>query len=285
MAEPGSNPRIAPLPAARGVEWFMAGLQLLRGHTLRLLTLALFLQLLAGLTQAGILGLFFFIALPALSAGMLEAMHVSRTGVRPRLGSLFAAFGSGRLVPLLIMGVLMLLAAMLAVGGMLAGLVTEVDPALVQRLEAGDPNAVLDLDPAFIERTLYGMVIGLFAGAALSYFGVPLIWFRGNGLGLALTDGIVALFRQWKPLLVLGLLLGLMSIPATLMTVLSVTHLAIGQSPPVLLNLATLLVVVVFQVIVFATQYVSYCDVFGTPGGGVKADAPEPGGGDDQLVA
>ena len=289
MAEP--NPKAPMLPFGKGVEWFFMGLGLVRAQPWRLLVLGLLLQLLAGLTQYSIFGLIFFLCLPAFSVGMLEAVRHVHAGGRPPVTALFAAFGHpDRLPRLLVLGTLMLIAVVFSVGFAMAGAVANLDPLLLQRLESGDPNAVMELDPAILTRTLYGMVIGMFLGAGITYFGAPLIFFRGNGLGQALVDGLVALIRQWKPLLVMGLLLGLLSIPPAILTVLTASHVALGESPPWFLSLPTMAVVVVFQVLVFATQYASYVEVFGVPGGsgGTRpedGDDAEAEDRDDQLVA
>lgn len=280
MSERRPNPRTAQFSAGAGLRWFLGALGLVRTQPMRLMALGLMLQLLAGLTQAGLFGLLVLLAMPVFAAGMLDAMDRVRNGHRPSLGSLFAGFGRpDALLALILLGGLVLAALLLTAGWAIAGLLPELDPDLIRRLEAGDTQAMLDLDPALIERVLYGVLIGLFLGAGLSFFSVPLVWFLRNGLGQAIFDGIVAMLRQWKALLVLGLLLGVLSIPPSILTVLSITYVAMGEAPPFLLSLSTLLVVVSFQVLAFAAQYVCFAEIFEWRA--PRAEARE----EDQLVA
>ena len=65
--------RIRVLPARQGIAWLAQGVALIRAQPARLLFLAVLLQLILGLTRVPLLGLFVILAVPALSAGVLQA--------------------------------------------------------------------------------------------------------------------------------------------------------------------------------------------------------------------
>lgn len=277
--------RPPPLPAARGVGWVIGGATLLWRQPLRLLLLGLLLQLIAGVSQIGILGMVFVLLVPAFSAGILQALQMAHAGQKPTALTLFVAFGEPRrLGPLVLLGALMLACALVAAGWSLAGILPQLDAELLGRLEAGDAEALLELDPAILQRTLLGLAAGLLLAAAISYFAVPLVWFAGAPAGQAIGAGLAAMLREWRALLVLGALLGLLSLPVAMLTAMSLTLVAVGGQAPLWVSLGTLLVVVVFQMLLFATQYLAFRDLFTGGPDHEPASSPQQAG-EDQLVA
>jgi hypothetical protein len=257
--------------------WLRGSVGLLATQPLRLLVIGLVLQLLAGVSQAGILGLLFLMVMPVLSAGVLQAMRQAAHGERPGLMTLFAGFSVtsalGRLVAL---GALVVGVAVLAVALGLAGSLSNLDPNLLARLEAGDTNAVAELDPSVLRNALLALAAGMLLGGSLVFYAVPLIWFSGMTLWRAIWQGILGMVREWRALLVLGLLMGVLSFPVAL----SLAGLLVtGEDTSALLTLVALLVSVVFQLLLFAAQYQSWADIFGAPAPGKTIVA------DDQLVA
>lgn len=291
-----SNDPRSPRPFSAGFAWLNTAAALLKGNAARLLLIGLLFQLLGSASQMGILGLLFVLAAPALTAGMLQAVHLAASGGRPTALHLFAAFqGGGRLLSLFLLGGLTIVAVMLVVGFFVAGSLANLDPALAARIQAGDQNAVLELDPALIQRVLFSMLFGLLLGACLSFFAVPLIWFQQRSLGDALWTGISALFRQWRALTALGIGLAAIGIPVGMVVAaIMAAHLASG-SPSVLLSVVLMLVVVVYQVLAFCAQYVAFADVFMRDGAAPRSpssgdddprnDGGDDAGNDDQLVA
>ncbi len=285
MSDSG-DPR-SPRPFAAGFAWLTAAFALLRAQAARLLLIGLLFQLLGGASQVGILGVLFVLALPALTAGMLQALHLAAIGERPSAMSLFAAFsGGGRLLSLFLLGALTIVVILLTLGFLVAGSLAGLDPDLAARIQAGDQAAVLELDPAIIQKVLFGMLTGLLLSACLSFFTVPLIWFQGRSLGNALVTGIVALFHQWKALTALGLGLAAIGLPVGVMAGSLMAAQLGAASPSTLLTVVLMIVVVVYQVLAFAAQYVAFRAVF--MGDGHDASAREGDGADeneDQLVA
>jgi hypothetical protein len=291
---PGTTPPgQAARPFSTGFAWLNDAASLLRGQAPRLLLLGLLLQMVGGLSQlGGPLAVLFIIAVPALTAGMLQGMHVASQGARPGPFTVFAAFqGGGRLVPLLLLGLVSVGVTMGVLGFLVAGALSGLDPDLAARIQAGDQSAVLELDPAIVQKVLFGMVAGLLVSACLSLFAVPLIWFGGRPLGAALWTGIITLFRQWRALTALGIGLAAVGLPVGLLAGTIMTFQLTGAAPSFLMTLLLLLIVVVYQVYAFAAQYVAYRDLFMDGTEGEPETTPSEnrsagdGGGDDQLVA
>ncbi len=275
------RPPYVILPAGRGMAWLTISLVLLRRDALRLLLLGLLLQFLAGLTQVGALGILFVLSVPALSAGMLQAMHGVEAGMRPSPTTLFVAFGrSDRLLRLILLGGLMIGLAVGAVAVVLSGVISGLDPETLVRLEQGDVDALLSVDPAILERLMLALAVGLLVSGTLSFFAVPLIWFKNLPLGRAIMLGLSGMARNWKPLLVLGVFLGVLGLPAVLISSLVLTLSATGGEGSPLLTLLMLSVAVVYQLLLFASQYVSFREIFALPSPQGRSPSPE-----GQLVA
>ena len=269
------------LPARRGMDWLTYSLQLLGRDIPRLLLLGLLLQLLAGLTQVGALAILFVLAVPALSAGMLQALHGVDSGLRPSPVVLFVAFTRpDRLLRLVLLGALMLAGAMAAVMMVVSGALTGLDPETISRLEQGDVEALLLMDPGLLERLMLALVFGLLVSGTISFFAAPLIWFKNMPLGRSIWLGLAGMMRNWKPLLVLGLFLGVLAVPAALLSAIVLGLNATGQGGSPLMTIVMLFVAVVYQLLLFASQYVAFRDIFrlGRPQAGTRSES-------DQLVA
>jgi hypothetical protein len=286
---PGQPPGQGPGPAAafnagQGLNWFSDALSLLRMQLFRLLLLGLVLQLLGGFSQAGVLGLVFVIIAPALAAGMLQALHETAAGERPSVLALFSAFRQpGRLPGLLMLGLLTVVVAIATVAFVLGGSMGSLDPQLVARLEAGDATAVNDIDPQLIMRAMMGLAFGVLVGAALGFFAVPLMWFFGLPPGRALWLGVASMLRQWRALLVMGLMLALLGVPVATAAGMALAAQAASGNPSTILTLFMLVSLVAYQLLAFASQYVAFRAVFGGPQGPSQLPPREPGS--DQLVA
>jgi hypothetical protein len=107
------------------------------------------------------------------------------------------------------------------------------------------------------------MAVGAAISGCITYFSVPLIWFRQLGVGKALVMGLKAMGRNWKPLLVIGLLLGVLAVPIVLLFgSFYLSALSEGASSSVLAFLL-LLIGPLFQLFLFGTQYLAFRDIFG----------------------
>ena len=273
------------VPASRGLAWLITAASLVRRQPWRLLTVAVILQLIMSLTRVPVLGLVVALAIPILSAGMLQCFHQVRLGRTLYTIVLFSPFSSTRLATrLFILGGLIGLIAVILISWLLSGVPELQDPQLLARLEQGELEAVLALDPSVIRRAFLAIAVGVAVSGTLGYFAIPLLWFRHMTVASAITTGLRALVRNWLPFLVLGLVLAGLSIPLFLVLGLLVGITVVSGAPGILQYALFLLVVLVIQLLMFGTQYCAFSEIFGL-GGEAPEEPREREEPNDQLVA
>ncbi len=276
------TPGIRKWPASRGLAWVTGSVVLIRTQVLRLLLISLFFQFFLSFSQAGALGLLVILCLPVLSAGLLHALYLVEQGQKPMLAVLFMPFTVGSsLSRLLLLGAVVLVLGLIAVSLMLAGQLVDIDPSILSRIEEGDLEALQMIDPQLIEHAVMAMAVGAAISGTISYFSVPLIWFNKMPLGQALGTGLIALARNWKPLLLVGMFLTLLAIPVGLLFAFFYVSVLTGGTASFWLAFLMLLVGPIFQLMLFATQYMAFRDIFG-----IEISSEGKNGQDrDQLVA
>ncbi len=272
---------IRKLPAARGLAWVSGSWGLVKKQPLRLLLISLVFQFILSFSQTGALGMVVILCLPVLSAGLLHAFFLVEHGGKPMLAVLFIPFTSkGNIGALILLGGVAMVLALLIVSLALAGQMLEIDPDIIVRIEQGDLDALQLIDPQVMESAVLAMLLGAVISGTITYFAVPLIWFRKSSMGSALVAGLKALGNNWKPLLVIGLFLALLAVPVVLLFssfYLSALSEGTGSS---LLAFLLLLIGPMFQLLLFGTQYLAFKDIFGLD----EAAFPVQGK-NDQLVA
>lgn len=275
-------PIIRKMPAARGLAWVSGSWHLFKRQPLRLLLVSLFFQFFLSFSQADAFGLVVILCLPVLSAGMLHAFFLVERGEKPILAVLFMPFIARKGVSqLLLLGGVVMVLGLLVVSLVLAGQLVGIDPEVISRIEQGDLEAIQLIDPQIMESAVLAMAIGAAVSGSITYFSVPLIWFRQQGLGGAVVMGLKALFTNWRPLLVIGVLLGLLAVPIILLFGSFYLSAMGNETASSLLAFLLLLLGPLFQILLFGTQYLAFRDIFGldeTASGEVK-------GADDQLIA
>lgn len=272
---------IRKLPAARGLTWVSGSWGLIKRQTIRLLLISLFFQFFLSFSQMGALGMLVVLCLPVLSAGLLQAFYTVQGGEKPMLAVLFMPFtAKGRTGSLLLLGAVAMVVALMVVTLLLAGQVMDIDPDIMLRIEQGDLDALQLIDPQVLQSAVFAMVIGATISGTLTYFSIPLIWFHNHGMLNALVTGLKGLVRNWKPLLVLGLFLGLLAVPIALLFGYFYLSALNGGGASTLLGLVLLLIGPMFQLLLFGSQYLAFRDIFGME----QAIITIPGT-DDQLVA
>lgn len=277
---PAVKPRV--MPVGRGIAWLLQSLQLIRLQASRLLFMAVLMQVLLGLTQVPLLGLLVILAVPALSAGILEAFHVIAQGGRPAVGVLFRPLLSGtHNGRLFAMGALVFIVGVLVMSLMLSGSEDILDPELLARIEQGDLDALAELDQESVGRMALAFLLGISISGTLSYFTVPLIWFQNRKLLPALGEGLKALLLNWKPFLALAAGLAGLLIVVGILTGMLFTAAASAGALSVLVMAGIMLLLLAFQLLLFGSQYCSFRDVFDFK---PREDTP-PAGDDDHLVA
>jgi len=272
---------IRKMPAARGLAWVSGSWGLVKRQPFRLLLISLFFQFLLSFSQMGPLGMLVILCLPVLSAGLLQAFFLVEHGEKPILAVLFIPFtAKGSIGPLLLLGGVAMAVALLVVTFTLAGQMMDIDPDIIVRIEQGDLDALQLIDPQVLQSAVLAMGIGAAISGSITYFSVPLIWFRKHRVGSALIMGLKALGRNWRPLLVIGLFLGLLAIPIVLLFgSFYLSALSEGTASTVL-GFLLLLIGPVFQLLLFGTQYLAFRDIFGLDEAVISASRPK-----DQLVA
>jgi len=264
-----------------GIGWLTQALSLLREQAGRLLLIALLMQLILGLVQLPLLGILVILAVPGLSAGILEAFHHTRIGARPALSLLFRPLASDRLGRFVAMGGLVILISVVCVSFVM-GSTTEIDEALLVRLQQGDMAALEEIDPSFVTRLFAAFAISVAISGTLTFFSIPLVWFGNRKLGAALGEGLRALLANWKPMLVLGLALMVVFLPVSLLTAL-LMQLALIEGFAGTLGMGlVMMLLLLFQLLLFGTQYCAFAEIFRLEAGPRNAEPPSP---DDQLVA
>ena len=276
------SPPIRKLPAARGFAWVSSSWELIRRQPLRLMLISLFFQFFLSFSQVDVVGLLVILCLPVFSAGMLHAFFLVERGEKPMLAVLFMPFIEKRGVgQLLLLGGLVMALALLIISLILAGQIVDIDPEIISRIEKGDLEALQFIDPKLMENAVIAMAIGAAVSGSITYFGVPLIWFKKLGMGGAVIIGLKALGRNWRPLLVIGVLLGLLAVPMVLLFgSFYLSALSDGVASR-WLGFLLLLLGPMFQLVLFGTQYLAFRDIFGLDETAIDHRKKEP----DQLVA
>jgi len=255
---------IQKLPAARGLAWLSGCWGLVKRQPVRLLLISLFFQFFLSFSQIEAIGLLVVLCLPILSAGMLHAFFMVERNEKPLLAVLFMPFIARKGVSsLLLLGGIVIVLGLLIVSFTLAGQMMDLDPEILRRIEQGDLDALLLIDPQVLENAVLAMAVAAAISGCLTYFSVPLIWFRQSGVGSALVTGLKAMGRNWRPLLVIGVLLGILAVPIVLLFgSFYLSALSEGASSS-LLAFLLLLLGPLFQLLLFGTQYLAFRDIFG----------------------
>jgi hypothetical protein len=274
----------APLamPFSQGIAWLVQSFSLMRLQAGRLLLIAVFMQMILGLTQVPLIGFLIIVSVPGLSAGILEAFDVTRRGGYPGLTLLFRPLLSGTHTGrFFLMGVLVFAVGVLCISLVLSGSEDLLDPDLMSRIEQGDIDAITQLDQESLGKMALAFLVGISISGTLSYFTIPLIWFRDRKLGIALAEGLRALIVNWKPFLTLALGLLAILVPVAVVTGF-LFGLVVGSGPlSVVVMGGVMILLLAFQMLLFGAQYCAFRDIFGID------DLPGPPLPDDegQLVA
>ena len=275
----GHRPRA--LAFAYGLRWLLQSVSLVRRQPGRMLLIAIFMQLILGLTRLPLVGFLVILSVPGLTAGILEAFHVTAAGGRPDLKLLFRPLLSrDHAGGLLAMGALIFVVGVLSISVMLSGSPEMLDPDVIAQIEQGDVNAIAMLDQEALGRILLAFLVGISVTGTLSYFTIPLMWFGRRKLLHSLKAGLRALIVKWRPFLALALGLVAILVPLGVVTGILLGLAVSGGLISVFMTGLLLILLLAFQMILFGTQYCAYRDVFGLPD-----EASPPVDPEGQLLA
>lgn len=164
---------------------------------------------------------------------------------------------------LLLLGAVVMVLGLLVVSLVLAGQVVDLDPQILSRIEQGDLDALQLIDPQVMQSAVMAMAIGAAVSGSITYFAVPLIWFKKLGMGRSVVMGLKALGRNWKPLLMIGILLAILAVPIVLLFGSFYLSALDGGTASSWLAFLLLLLGPIFQLLLFGTQYMAFRDIFG----------------------
>ncbi|HEX7044318.1 MAG TPA: BPSS1780 family membrane protein [Burkholderiales bacterium] len=198
--------------AGRGVAWFGCGWRtFLENPAIWVVQAVLLLALFLVLAFVPLGGLLVTLAAPALAAGLLHGAAELQAGRTLEVGHLFRAFrDQRRLGPLLGLGAVGLAAGILStlIGvGFLGTSIMSGEPPAETMLEHLGGRALTAL--------LLILTVQLIA-AALLYFAVPLVMFRGAAPLAAMQSSLRACLRNVLPLFVFSLIYALAAFAASL---------------------------------------------------------------------
>ena len=250
-------------PAANGLAWLLQSISLVRSQAARQLFLAVLLQLILGLSQVPVLGLLVILAVPGLTAGLLEALHRVGSGKPVAASILFFPLtqrpANGRLLAL---GGVMFIVAAISVMLVMGGSDTQLDAELLQRVEQGDADAIGELDPELIFRVIWAAIIAISVTGTISFMAIPLIWFGQRATGKALLEGFQVLMRNWKAFFVLSLGLGVLLLPLGLVFIFMMQLAATMGPLSLVFAVLIMLFALAYQLLVIGTQYCAYRDIY-----------------------
>jgi len=285
------QPSIAPpapcarvLPARQGIAWLTQALLLIRAQASRLLFLAVLLQLILGLARVPVLGFIIILAVPALSAGILQAFWLAAAGKRITASVLFAALLAGaKTGRFMALGAILFAVAILCVSLMLSGSQDLLSAELLARIEQGEVDALSEVDPAVLMNFAYAVAVGVGISGTLSYLAIPLLWFRDEKLVASIINGCKAMVLNWRPFSMLALGLVLLLIPVAALMAILFSFASSAGVLSILVAGLVMLIALAFQLVVFGTQFCAFRDIYD-----FAVLQPEPGdseGGDGQLLA
>ena len=150
-----------------------------------------------------------------------------------------------------------------------------MDPLLVEQIEQGNLDALASLNQEALGQMALAFLVGISISGTLSYFAIPLIWFRQSSLGAALASGLRALLVNWQAFLLLGLGLFLLFLPVAFAVGLLFGIVAGGGLAALLVTGLIMILLLAFQLMLFGTQYCAFRDVFGTGQQGAPPVEPE----------
>lgn len=282
--EQGKGKRGATVPASSGFAWVVQSLELLRAQASRLLFIALLMQIILGLVQVPLLGLLIVLSIPGLSAGILEAFHQAGKGVRPPMHLLFLPLAAGdRRGRLFGLGALIFAIGILCISLLIGNTMSGIDEAQLLRLQQGDMEVLYEIDPLFITRLLTAFLLSVAIGGTVTFFAIPLIWFRNGRLWSSIGEGMRALVANWKSMLVLGGVLAVVFLPVSMLTGLLLQVSSAGGAVSYITTLLMMILLLLFQLLLFGTQYCAFRQIF--PFEDRAREEGPPPGDDSQLVA
>jgi hypothetical protein len=248
------------LPAATGWQWIKQGFALFRRQPAELCTLFLsYMFLMMVITIIPLLGQVLpLILVPVFSMAFMQACVQVEKGQRVYPNLLLTGFRSPAFATLLKLGVLYMLAAVVAIG-----VSALVDGGVLWQVMSG--SARVDAKAMQNSNITLAMLVAalLYIPAAMAFwYAAPLAAWQGMGLGKAIFYSFFAVRRAGRAFLLYGLGWALIGV---LLPLLFSTLLGQLTGSPVLMMMVLLPLSIVLTVAMYCSFYPTYTTVFGKP--------------------
>jgi len=258
------------LPAKTGWTWIKQGIALFRQQPAEISTLFLgYMFLMLALGMIPVIGqLLPLILVPVFGMAFMQACQQIEQGQRVYPNLLLTGFRSPALRTLLLLGVLYLLAALLAIA-----VSRLVDDGAFWNAMLGAGLEAKDIEGSNIRLAMIVAVLVYLPAAMAFWFAAPLIVWQQMSLGKALFYSFFAVSRAAKAFIVYGLvwlLLGVL-LPAVISTIVAL-----------LINNVTIIVFilvplsVILTVVMYCSFYPTYTAIFDKPALGDSAPSKHP---------
>ncbi len=262
-------------PGSRGILWLRQAFAMLKAARAQWLSLVLafyFIQLIVGLIPyAGPIAM--MVLRPVFTVGFLAAAWTQERGGTPSLAHLVRGFRAnlGALIPI---GVFLLLGTLVAV---LASIPFD-GGALVDAIKSTESTEEALPNPKVQLGMLASIAFALPVVAA-AWFAPALVVFNNCGTLRALATSLRAVFANWKPLAVYGLIVALYGAVFPAMGIALIASLLPEAAARIAVVLTIVPYVFVFITVQTISDYVSYRDIFHPDASAPIAAAPDPGAG------
>ncbi len=269
----------------RGLRWLPAGAELLFANPAPLAGVAALWLLVSLIAVVPVIGQGLLAVLtPLLTAGVLKACADIAAGRRPVPTTLFAAWSDPqKRGALLLVGLWGIAGSVIAVSILAVWLGAQLEPEQLEAAMASPETLATTLAETAIGGGLLLAALAMAIVMASMYFAIPLIMFGRAPVLASLFTSIRAVLFNFTAFLGLGVAVVLFvgALGLVMLVLASVLGIALGQFGAMLIQVLFLLMTMFIQMVMAATQYVAFRDVFELPGD-EKGDRD---GDDDQLLA
>ena len=249
------------VPAIAGLQWIKEGFAIFRKQPLEMIVLSsLYFFIVLAFSFAGMIGgILRQILAPALSMAFMLACIDIQHGKRVFPKILFAEFRKPNFKSLVILGLLYLLAAVIAllIGNLISG------GAFWQVWNSPNPPDEKTLAAGLAFPTLVILMIYL-AFTVILWFAAPLIAWQNMGVGKAIFFSVYAVSRAYRAFIVYLLACGMIFL-FSLSVIASASSLLGASGQQVALIPLVLLLFVLLFTIAQCSIYPSYVQIFGEP--------------------
>ena len=287
-------PRFNTLSFGDGFRWLGRAAELMAQGGTALITVAAVFVLVSLIQFLPFLGaILFTIISPLLTAGLITVFRLVEEGQRPVPATLFAGWRELIGSRLLLLGGWLLVGFLIAFAALLLWLMPQMDMNALDEVMQ-DPNVMAN-SPEQVISLFQG--VNLFGGLAISliilavvlgglYFAVPLVHFWEWPVASALLWSLRAMLMNWRPFLAFGLMFIGVVLAAAFMfgIVIGILSLALGPLGDLISQVLVVIASLFFQLLVAATQWVAFNQIFDASGPGSDLGSGDDGDGDSGSI-